>query len=45
MQSTYEAPKLTAVGSLKDLTLGRGIRGNDDSLIFFGHVIAEWGVS
>lgn len=44
MQSTYEAPRLTAVGSLKDLTLGRGLRGNDDSFVFFGIEIT-WGVS
>lgn len=32
---TYEAPQLTTVGSLKDLTLGEGWAGNDDVLLFF----------
>lgn len=44
MQSTYEAPRLTTVGSLKDLTLGKGLRGDDDSFVFFGFEIT-WGVS
>lgn len=35
MQNAYEAPRLTAVGSLKDLTLGEGWRGNDDVLFWF----------
>lgn len=44
MQTTYEAPQLTTVGSLKDLTLGDGWRGNDDSFMFFGIEI-EYGTS
>lgn len=35
MQNTYEAPLLTTVGSLKDLTLGEGWSGNDDVLLWF----------
>lgn len=35
MQNTYEAPRLTTVGSLKDLTLGEGWAGNDDVLLWF----------
>lgn len=38
MQKTYEAPRLTAVGSIKDLTLGRGLDGHDDSFLCF-----SWG--
>lgn len=35
----YESPQLTEVGSVKDLTLGEGIRGNDDTFVFsiWGH--------
>lgn len=33
MQSSYEAPRLTAVGSVKDLTLGQGWAGNDDTFV------------
>jgi len=38
MQKAYEAPQLTKVGSLKDLTLGEGRQGHDDSWWFF-----HWG--
>ena len=38
MQKAYEAPRLTVVGSIKDLTLGRGLAGHDDSFLFF-----HWG--
>ncbi|MGH1561885.1 lasso RiPP family leader peptide-containing protein [Mumia sp. DW29H23] len=31
----YEAPKLTEVGSVRDLTLGQGLDGNDDQFLFF----------
>lgn len=44
--SSYESPKLTAVGSVKDLTLGEGWRGNDDTLVFaiFGRTFSiEYG--
>lgn len=30
----YEPPHLTAVGSVKDLTLGEGIWGSDDTFVF-----------
>jgi hypothetical protein len=30
----YESPQLTVVGSVKDLTLGDGWRGNDDTFVF-----------
>ena len=30
----YESPRLTVVGSVKDLTLGDGWRGNDDTFVF-----------
>lgn len=33
MQSNYEAPRLTAVGSVKDLTLGQGWAGSDDTFV------------
>ena len=39
MQKSYEAPRLTAVGSLKDLTLGEGWQGTDDVLFYF----IRWG--
>lgn len=32
---TYEAPRLTTVGSLTDLTLGEGVAGSDDVLLWF----------
>lgn len=35
MQQTYEAPRLTTVGSLAELTLGEGVRGHDDVLFWF----------
>lgn len=34
MQKAYEAPRLTTVGSVKDLTLGQGLFGNDDTFVF-----------
>ena len=33
MQSTYEAPSLTTVGSVKDLTLGQGWSGWEDTFV------------
>lgn len=36
MQTTYEAPQLTTVGSLKDMTLGEGWEAWDDSIRLFG---------
>ena len=30
----YESPELTEVGSVRDLTLGQGWRGNDDTFVF-----------
>ncbi len=30
----YEAPRLTAIGSVKDVTLGEGIWGSDDTFVF-----------
>lgn len=38
MQKTYEAPRLTVIGSVAELTLGRGVAGNDDSFLWF-----HWG--
>lgn len=32
----YTAPTITEVGSVRDLTLGEGWRGRDDSVTFFG---------
>ena len=34
MHEHYESPKLTTVGSVRSLTMGQGIRGNDDHLVF-----------
>ncbi|WP_156252160.1 lasso RiPP family leader peptide-containing protein [Pseudactinotalea terrae] len=31
----YEAPTMTEVGSVRDLTLGEGWAGNDDTLLYF----------
>ena len=41
MQTHYESPKLTTVGSVRSLTMGQGFRGNDDHLVFtvFGYEI------
>ncbi len=33
MQKTYEAPRLTTVGSVKDLTLGHGFSGWEDNFV------------
>ncbi|HET6939551.1 MAG TPA: lasso RiPP family leader peptide-containing protein [Nocardioides sp.] len=30
----YEPPKLTAIGSVRGLTMGEGIFGHDDSFVF-----------
>jgi hypothetical protein len=30
----YETPELAEVGSVRDLTLGQGWRGNDDTFVF-----------
>lgn len=37
----YVSPQLTEVGSVRDLTLGDGFRGNDDTFVFsiWGHQI------
>jgi hypothetical protein len=35
MQKTYEAPRLTTVGSIKDLTLGSIGFGNQDRVNWF----------
>lgn len=32
--SAYEPPHLTTVGSVRDLTLGRGLWGGDDTFVF-----------
>jgi len=32
---TYEAPTITTVGSVADVTLAQGIKGNDDTFLFF----------
>lgn len=37
--TSYEAPQLTVVGSVKDLTLGDGWGGNDDTFVFWGYPI------
>lgn len=34
MQAHYEPPELTAVGSVRDLTMGDGIFGHDDTFVF-----------
>jgi hypothetical protein len=34
MHDHYEPPKLTSVGSVRGLTMGEGIFGHDDSLVF-----------
>ena len=34
MHERYESPTLTQVGSVRDLTLGEGILGSDDSFVF-----------
>ena len=34
MQEPYEPPELTAVGSVRDLTMGDGIFGHDDTFVF-----------
>lgn len=35
MQKTYEAPRLTTVGSVKDLTLGSWGSGSADRILWF----------
>jgi len=37
----YESPTLTEVGSVRELTLGKGFKGSDDS--FLG--IINWGTN
>lgn len=34
MHADYEPPTLTVVGSVKDLTRGHGLFGNDDTFVF-----------
>jgi hypothetical protein len=34
VHENYESPKLTPVGSVRGLTMGQGILGNDDSFVF-----------
>ena len=34
MHTHYEPPKLTEVGSVRGLTMGEGIFGNDDTFVF-----------
>jgi hypothetical protein len=34
MHAQYEPPKLTVVGSVRDLTLGEGLFGSDDTFVF-----------
>ena len=42
MHENYEPPKLTVVGSVKDLTLGDGIFGHDDSFVFhWGSIVID----
>ena len=38
----YESPELAEVGSVRDLTLGSGFWGNDDTFVFtiWGHQIS-----
>ncbi|WP_154795466.1 lasso RiPP family leader peptide-containing protein [Occultella kanbiaonis] len=36
----YESPMIQEVGSVRDLTLGQGLRGSDDSLGWF-----SWGTN
>jgi hypothetical protein len=37
MDTQYESPELKRLGSVKDLTLGEGFKGNDDTFLFFFH--------
>lgn len=42
MHEHYESPKLTPVGSVRGLTMGQGILGNDDSFVFhIGHITID----
>ena len=34
LRPKYESPELAEVGSVRDLTLGDGWRGNDDTFVF-----------
>lgn len=34
MHQHYEPPKMTAVGSVRGLTMGEGLFGNDDTFVF-----------
>lgn len=31
----YEAPSITEVGTVRELTLAQGLSGNDDQFLFF----------
>jgi hypothetical protein len=38
----YEPPKLTTVGSVRGLTMGQGLLGHDDHLVFhFGGIVID----
>ena len=40
MHEDYESPTLTAVGSVRGLTMGQGIWGHDDNFVFqFGGIV------
>ena len=39
----YEAPTITEVGSVRDLTLAQGWAGSDDKIVWRGQVIFGWG--
>jgi hypothetical protein len=42
----YEAPRITEVGSLKDVTLAEGWDGYDDHLVFMdGHLHLFYGTN
>lgn len=34
MQKAYVSPTLTKVGTVRDLTLGEGLLGSDDTFVF-----------
>lgn len=40
---TYEPPALSEVGSLRELTLGKGFWGDDDTLIKIGRFEITYG--
>jgi hypothetical protein len=39
MDTQYESPELKRLGSVKDLTLGEGLKGSDDTFLFFHYGI------